>query len=68
MFKEYKTSVIIMRRLCVAIVGVLLFPFVAFFPEKKSIYSHLHAVWVKKGTQPVWMSEAEKAVAPFIEL
>lgn len=68
MFKEYTRSVIFIRRVYVVMLAVLLFPLVALLPVKTSLYRHLYQVWMKTDTKPVWMSEAEKAVMPLLDL
>jgi len=68
MFKEYKASVVVARRLYAVFLGILLFPLVALLPaQKRALYSYLHAVWMKQGTKPVWLSETEKAGSPLID-
>ncbi|GAB1620357.1 hypothetical protein AAOGI_04070 [Agarivorans albus] len=60
MSKQFSTSIIIVRRIALFLVGLVSFPFVALAGLRAPFYSALHRQWIKRNDRPSWMQQADK--------
>ncbi|GDY25791.1 MULTISPECIES: DUF2517 family protein [unclassified Agarivorans] len=60
MSKQFSTSIIIVRRIALFLVGLVSFPFVAMAGVRAPFYSALHRQWIKRNDRPSWMQQAEQ--------
>lgn len=61
MYRMYSPIQFIIRRTVVAVLTVLLLPVIWMAPKGGKVASRLHRAWLKRGEQPVWQAESEKA-------
>ncbi|WP_034943542.1 YbfA family protein [Erwinia oleae] len=65
LYKAYPLHRIVLRRIAVAVVGIIALPVMLFRSDRAKFYSYLHRVWSKTSSQPVWMAQTEAAGCDF---
>ncbi|SIN94304.1 DUF2517 family protein [Salinivibrio sp. ES.052] len=60
MYKPFDKTRVVLRRSVVVAAGITCLPTLIVPPLASRIYSHLHQVWLKDSTKPVWLAESEK--------
>ncbi|OOE90803.1 DUF2517 family protein [Salinivibrio sharmensis] len=61
MYTPFDRTRVVLRRCAVVIAGITCLPTLIVPPMASRVYSHLHQVWLKDSTKPVWLAESEKA-------